>query len=965
MSKARMLSALMLVCLLVLGICSWAGAEEVIIVDKALTERVAVPADEPIISGAMSPMLGEPYTYTITHADLVDNLTVTLYETEPVPDSTSYYLIHGQPKTLDANDSFQHTFTVEGKFVVRITFTKNGESVYRNLWVDSVDRTAQLGQKVAEVVQACIQSGASTDYEKALWLHDYLTSHAYYDYTYTEYGPDGVLLKGYGVCDSYSKAYQMLLNEFGIPNHRQEGKANGGNHAWNVVYLGGKWCQIDQTWDDPGHNDVPVSGNETHNYFGLTDSLMGVDHDYSITYPCDSLANMYYVRNGLPAVYTQFIDNGGMGTQPGLFAQAAQGLETISYNVSGGYCVYYEESSGGGYSYSMSLYKDYIIFPVMAYIKSRTPMAGPNGEDVYYTFTYENETLTGVRSNGPAADGPALNLTYAVGGTPILPGDSVALGQTITVNWEITNPDGVPDGFSCYLFLETPVTLGEDNTVDASMIQKQGGFLQGSEPINGTSASGSFTITPQEGDCLRVQKALKLYADNEYTTVETWGEDVFTLTGSQTEPLDAEVVFSLNAEKRTVWATITANVDDRIHADWYADEETAEKKLGASVLSSGQTGQAWVTQNVENAILLVFTLSDTDRGLSCKKVFSVDPTGFATLTADACGMNLTWTIQNGTLILSGSGAMYDYAYGRAPWYSQCSQITSIQFPVGITELGEMAFVDTAVTQVSFPNTLELISDVAFWNCTSLTSVSIPSSVREIGYDAFYMCDSLTTFTVDTQNPWYKSENGIIVTKDGTQLVAIPEGAQSLVLPDGLTTIPSMSSFDESHAWEITIPLSVTRIEDDFVWNGSPYGELTDVYYLGTRTQFAEIERKLPDGSVTGMFPVGNMINLHLAITPENKRLILPQGTQTIEAEAFAGIQAEEVVIPFGATTIGAGAFSGNSSLIIANIPGTVTQIGEGAFSGCHPDLVIMSQRGSAAETYANNNGIFFEVFDIR
>ena len=58
MSKARMLSALMLVCLLVLGICSWAGAEEVIIVDKALTERVAVPADQPIISGAISPETG-------------------------------------------------------------------------------------------------------------------------------------------------------------------------------------------------------------------------------------------------------------------------------------------------------------------------------------------------------------------------------------------------------------------------------------------------------------------------------------------------------------------------------------------------------------------------------------------------------------------------------------------------------------------------------------------------------------------------------------------------------------------------------------------------------------------------------------------------------------------------------------------------------------------------------------------
>ncbi len=86
----------------------------------------------------------------------------------------------------------------------------------------------------------------------------------------------GVLLDGTGVCESYALAYQMLLGEIGIPSIYTVGYARGELHAWNLVQLGGDWYHIDATWDDP-----VGGGNEGYGYFGLSDKLMGRDHDWT------------------------------------------------------------------------------------------------------------------------------------------------------------------------------------------------------------------------------------------------------------------------------------------------------------------------------------------------------------------------------------------------------------------------------------------------------------------------------------------------------------------------------------------------------------------------------------------------------------------------------------------------------------------------------------------------------------
>lgn len=63
----------------------------------------------------------------------------------------------------------------------------------------------------------------------------------------------GILLKGYGVCESYALAMNRLLDLAGVPSMAVYGTGNGGGHAWNYVKMpNGNWYMLDSTWNDGG-----------------------------------------------------------------------------------------------------------------------------------------------------------------------------------------------------------------------------------------------------------------------------------------------------------------------------------------------------------------------------------------------------------------------------------------------------------------------------------------------------------------------------------------------------------------------------------------------------------------------------------------------------------------------------------------------------------------------------------------
>lgn len=100
--------------------------------------------------------------------------------------------------------------------------------------------------------------------EKALFLHDYLATHAQYDTGRDAYT---ILVKGTGVCQAYTLAYRLLLNRVNIPSGTVS--SNNLNHIWNLVQIDGNWYHIDVTWDDPTKDRI---GRVRHENFCTGDT---------------------------------------------------------------------------------------------------------------------------------------------------------------------------------------------------------------------------------------------------------------------------------------------------------------------------------------------------------------------------------------------------------------------------------------------------------------------------------------------------------------------------------------------------------------------------------------------------------------------------------------------------------------------------------------------------------------------
>ena len=115
-----------------------------------------------------------------------------------------------------------------------------------------------------------------------------------------------------------------------------------------------------------------------------------------------------------------------------------------------------------------------------------------------------------------------------------------------------------------------------------------------------------------------------------------------------------------------------------------------------------------------------------------------------------CGDNLTWTLSDdGTLTISGSGDMSNFVYyyddGQAysddgqPWSGQRSSIKSVVIGAGITSIGRGAFYNcTELKKITFESesSLTTVGEYAFSDCGKLSAITLPGTVSEIGDGAF-------------------------------------------------------------------------------------------------------------------------------------------------------------------------------------------------------------------------------------
>lgn len=211
-----------------------------------------------------------------------------------------------------AGHDFTFDFTASGTYRIYFYFMDNDRNDPQNdkgiyylrttaeVTVNDAARPS-VTQIVNNAVDLCRQETNGSEYDMALWLHDWTLDHLEYDHGLNWCSVESGLTRHQGTCESYQRIYSKLLDAAGISN----GRITGNGHTWNAVKIDGKWCQMDLTWDDTSDNwygDL----DQRHLYFGLTDELMAIAHsDHTANYQEDGyayrstdLSNNYFVRNG-------------------------------------------------------------------------------------------------------------------------------------------------------------------------------------------------------------------------------------------------------------------------------------------------------------------------------------------------------------------------------------------------------------------------------------------------------------------------------------------------------------------------------------------------------------------------------------------------------------------------------------------------------------------------------------------
>ena len=348
----------------------------------------------------------------------------------------------------------------------------------------------------------------------------------------------------------------------------------------------------------------------------------------------------------------------------------------------------------------------------------------------------------------------------------------------------------------------------------------------------------------------------------------------------------------------------------------------------------------------------------------------------------------------------------------------CTKLKNIVLPNEIKEIGKEAFCNTGLTKIDLPECIENIEGCAFASCSQLESVKLGGGINEIKRSTFYYCTKLTEIKIPDS---IKSIGDWAFMGSGLKRIDIPDSVESIgeeafewcgdleqVSIGNSLCYVSDNAFRCCDLKEISIGSKVKCIQDRAFEYNTTLKEIsipknvTEIQYSVFKGCEALEKIDFPDtlekiggfsfkgtkwlaDQKDGVVYAGKVLYTYKGDMPKETSIDVKKGTKGISGFAFDDqVKLKSISIPEGVTNIGDYAFHNCSSMTQISIPKSVNEIGEYALGykevndgtqgerygsiryskgGYHtviPGFVICGEAGSAAEKYAEQNGINFK-----
>lgn len=339
--------------------------------------------------------------------------------------------------------------------------------------------------------------------------------------------------------------------------------------------------------------------------------------------------------------------------------------------------------------------------------------------------------------------------------------------------------------FNCCYFLKGEFEFPNIRTIGESAFYRCGGVIyikMGSDLT--TVGNDAFNSTTRGHN-------IAVYTPNHSLDLSNWGTEVIATNISETgywykrmEDNTVQIVFSYPK---------------------FVDETVIPTEIdGFSVSKIGSYSYIYHDSNfkltVPNAINNIGKYAFYNTAITSLNVLGTPD--IENCAFESCGLLSDVTLNNGINNIGSS------------CFSACRKLVNINLPTSLTKISNQMLAETAITNITIPNNVEIIDEFAFTECNSLASITIPKNVKTLNAGVFQRCQNLRTVTIASG-----------LTTLGDSVFFGCSSLSSVSLPSSLKTIGS-TAFQGCNLTELRVPSSVTSI------GASAFAGVGHLYYYG-------------------------------------------------------------------------------------------------------------------------------------